>query len=182
MRTVANARMGLPFAAGSLGEFERVCDGVVWFARLGVPSRWDGGCARMSGWEQWPGPEDSAVLALALACADMRERIFSAWPSSAGDGQALFGSVTAAVMSRARAVVPFGLAADAWHAPTQCVWDAGFVAGLVACVLARGWLVPDDLAELWSWYEAGHWPAGFAAEPGGAPWPHGGSSRRLLVY
>jgi hypothetical protein len=46
---------------------------------------------------------------------------FAAWPSSAGDGQALFDSVTAAVMSRARAVVPFDLAEDAWHAPTQCV-------------------------------------------------------------
>lgn len=29
----------------------------------------------------------------------------------------------------------------------------------------NGWPVPDDLAEQWNWFEAGHWPTGFAAEP-----------------
>jgi hypothetical protein len=66
-----------------------------------------------------------------------------------------------------------------------CVWVAAYVAGLIGCVLASGWPVPDDLVELWNWFEAGHWPASFAAEPGdGRDTFEDESSfpRQLLVY
>jgi hypothetical protein len=56
--------------------------------------------------------------------------------------------------------VPFDPGRDAWHAPAQCVHAAGYVAALIACVLACGWPVPEDLAEMWNWFEAGHWPSG----------------------
>jgi hypothetical protein len=46
--------------------------------------------------------------------------------------------------------------------------------------------VPEDLAEVWNWYEAGHWPSGFAGEPGSDPAAREGKHlvfpRRLLVY
>lgn len=74
---------------------------------------------------------------------------------------------------------------DAWHGPTQCVRDAADLAGLIGCVLASGWLVPADLMELWNWFEAGHWPASFAHEPGDERDIFAKESafpRRLLVY
>src|SRR6266704_3395612 len=78
--------------------------------------------------------------------------------------------------------VPFAGDQDAWHAPTQCVWDAAYWTALVACVLACGWAVPDDLVEVWNWYADGHWPSGFADEPGDGPGWQLVYPRRLLVY
>jgi hypothetical protein len=53
-------------------------------------------------------------------------------------------------------------------------------------VLACGWPVPDDLTEIWAWFEAGHWPSGFTAEPGELPGDRYGKQptfpRQLLVY
>ncbi len=78
--------------------------------------------------------------------------------------------------------VPFDPGRDAWHAPAQCVHAAGYVAALIACVLACGWQV----AEMWNWFEAGHWPSGFADEPGDLRAGRSGRQlifpRRLLVY
>jgi hypothetical protein len=79
--------------------------------------------------------------------------------------------------------VPFDPAQDAWHGPTLCVWQAAYAAGLIMCVLGSGWPVPEDLAEEWNWYLAGHWPAGLAGYPGGGPSRNRLTfPRRLLVY
>jgi hypothetical protein len=185
--TVANTRRDHRFGTRTAGEFERGLAGVPWFARLGEPSPWDGGCVRISAWEQWPGPENALGEAFALLFQDLRDRIFAACPPPPADHpQVLFDRVITDVVSRARAAVPlFDPAQDAWHAPTQCVWDAGYVAALIACVLARGWPIPEDLVEVWNWYEAGHWPSGFAREPGDDPAvrdaEHLAFPRRLLV-
>ena len=188
VRTVASTRRDHQIGAGTLGGFERGLAGVAWFAHLGEPSPWDGGCVRISAWEQWPGPENVLVVAFALMFQDLRDRIFAACPlPAAGDMRVLFDRVSTAVVSLAGAVVPlFDLAEDAWYAPTQCAWDAGYVAALIACVLACGWPVPEDLVEVWNWYKAGHWPSGFAGEPGDDRAVRGGERlvfpRRLLVY
>ena len=73
-----------------------------------------------------------------LASGDL---IFKACPSPAVDHlKVLFDRVSAVAVRHASASVPsFDSAEDAWHAPTQCAWDAGYVAALVACVLACGW-------------------------------------------
>ena len=159
-----------------------------WFAHLGEPSPWDDGCVWISAWEQWPGPENALVEAFALVFQDFRDGIFAACPPAAADRlQVLFDLVCGAVVSRAGAAVPlFDPEQDAWHAPTQCAWDAGYVAALIACMLACGWPVPEDLAEVWNWYQAGHWPSGFAGEAGDDLAGRGGEHlvfpRRLLVY
>ena len=46
--------------------------------------------------------------------------------------------------------MPFDPEQDAWHAPTQCVWDAAYCAGLIGCFVALEWSVPDDLQEHWA--------------------------------
>jgi len=183
--TVANTRRDRGFGTQAAGPFERGLAEVPWFARLGEPSPWDGGCVRISVWEQWPGPENALGEAFGQALQDMHDRIFAAWPAAAGDLRALFDRVRASVVSQARAAVPFDPARDAWHAPTQCVHDAGYVAALIACVLACGWPVPEDLAEMWNWFEAGHWPSGFAGESGDLAGRSGRQlvfPRRLLVF
>jgi hypothetical protein len=187
VRTVANARRDHQIGAVTLGDFERELAGVAWFARLGEPSPWDGGCVRISAWEQWPGPENALGEVFALAFQDLRDGIFAACgPAAADHLQLLFDRVCAAVVSGAgAAVASFDPGQDAWHAPAQCAWDAGYVAALIACVLACGWPVPEDLVEVWNWYEAGHWPSGFAGEPGDDPAGRDGEylvfPRRLLV-
>jgi len=183
--SVANIRLTRLIGARTPEEFERGLSQVEWFARLGMPSQWDSGCARISAWGHWPGPENAAVEAFALAQQDMKDRIFAGAPAAAGL-PALFDRVNTQVMAQARRCVPFDPGQDAWHAPTLCVWAAGFTAALVACVLACDWPVPDDLAEVWAWFEAGHWPSGFAAEPGDLPGDRYGKRlafpRQLLVY
>ena len=131
------------------------------------------------------GPENASVEAFALAQQDMKDRIFAEAPATA-DVPTLFDRVNTLVMEQARRFVPFDPGQDAWHAPTLCVWEAGYTAALVACVLACGWTVPGDLAEIWAWFEAGHWPSGFAAEPGDLPGDRHGMRLtfpcQLLVY
>jgi hypothetical protein len=165
VRTVANTRRDRQIAARSPEEFERELDRVAWFAHLGERSPWDGNCVRMFAWDQWPGPENALGEAFGFASGETRNRIFAASPLAADDLRLLFDRGHAAVMSQACTAVPYEPNQDAWHAPTQCVWGAAYAAGLIMCVLASGWLVPDDLAEEWNWYEAGHWPAGFASHP-----------------
>ena len=145
-------------------DFERELAQMAWFTHLGEPSPGDGGSARLSGWDQWPRPEDALVLELALNCQDLHGRIFASCPpASAGHLQVLFDRVDADVVNRAGKAVPlFDPEQDAWHAPSECAWDAGYATALIACAVTCGWPVPEDLAEVWNWYRAGHWPSGFA--------------------
>jgi hypothetical protein len=185
LRTLANTRRDRHMTAQSLDEFESALGAVAWFANLGQPSPWDVDCTRIHAWDQWPGPENGPAEALALMTQDMYDRIFAASPIAADALQALFDRLSAAVTSRAQTAVPFEPDQDAWHGPTLCVWVAAYVAGLIGCVLASGWPVPDDLVELWNWFEAGHWPASFAPQPGdGRDIFEDESSfpRQLLVY
>jgi hypothetical protein len=183
--SVANIRLSRRIDARSPDEFESGLSQVERFARLGSPSPWDDGCARIFTWRQWPGPEQPSIEAFALAQQDMKDRIF-AEGLAAGDLPSLFERVNTQVMEQARRFAPFDPRQDAWHGPTLCVWEAGYTAALVTCVLACCWPVPDDLAEIWAWFEAGHWPSGFAAKPGDLPGDRYGNRlafpRQLLVF
>lgn len=184
--TVANTRRDHQLDARTAGEFEQGLAEVPWFAHVGKPSQWDGGCARIFAWEQWPGPENALGEAFGQALQEVHDQIFAACCDVAGDLEALFDRVRASAISYAGVAVPCDPGRDAWHAPTQCVHAAGYAAALIACVLACDWAVPEDLAEMWSWFEAGHWPAGFAHEPGDRLNDRSGKHlvfpRRLLVY
>jgi len=181
--TAANTRQDQPLGTLGLAEFECRVLTVSWFAKLGKPSRWDRGCVRIFHWDQWPGPEHPPVAAAAQAAQTIHDAVFAAvGPWAAGALHGTFDRVHALVLERARTAVPFAGDQDAWHAPTQCVWDAAYWTALVACVLACGWAVPDDLVEVWNWYADGHWPSGFADEPGDGPGWQLVYPRRLLAY
>lgn len=182
VRTVANTRRDRRMAARSPAEFERELGKVPWFAHLGERSPWDGNCVRIFSWDQWPGPENALGEVFGCASQETHDHIFAASPLAADDLQMLFDRGHAAVMSRARTAVPFDPGQDSWHAPTQCVWQAAYTAGLIMCVLGSGWPVPDDLVEEWNWFQAGYWPAGFAGYPAGRSGNQLTFSRQLLVY
>ena len=182
VRTVANTRRSQRVAARSPAGFERVLGQVAWFAHLGELSRWDGNCVRMFAWDQWPGPENALGEIFGCGSQETYDRIFAASSLAAGDLQVLFDRGHAAVMRRARMAVPFDPGQDSWHAPTQCVRQAAYTAGLIMCILGSGWPVPDDLVEEWNWFQAGHWPAGFADHPADMPENQLIFPRQLLVY
>jgi hypothetical protein len=54
-----------------------------------------------------------------------------------------------------------------------------YLAALVACVLAGGGPVTEDLAVLWHWYPTGHRLSGIASKPVDPP---GDRNDRDLVY
>ena len=59
-------------AEQSPGELGRGLAEVAGFAHLGEPSSRDGGCARISAWDQWPGPENALGEAFAEASRQAR--------------------------------------------------------------------------------------------------------------
>jgi hypothetical protein len=171
-RTVENARRGLTFDGVSADDFRRRLRELAWFARLGEPSPWDDGCVRISDWSEWPGPDDERVAELAEELQSIHD---AALRSGDPRVEELFTATRDLVLEEAARAVPFDPDEDAYHAPTQSVWDAAYCAGVIACYLHLGWPIPDDGRELWAWYEAGHWPCGFADPPET-------KRRRLLVY
>jgi hypothetical protein len=126
-------------------------------------------------------PENALGEVFGCGSQETHDRIFAASPLAADDLQLLFDRGHAIVMSRASTAVPLPRQ-DTWHAPTQCVWQAAYTAGLVMCVLDSGWPVPDDLVEVWNWFEAGHWPAGFADHPADGSGNQLTFPRQLLVH
>jgi hypothetical protein len=176
--TVPNARLSMPLAGvGTAAEFDARIAQVKWFSRLGEPSPWDAGAVRLRAWEEWPGPEEPGVEAFGQAA----QGLFDAVMQAAGDREHL-QSVFDRAQDQARASaiasrIPCDPDQDAWHGPTQCAWDAGFCAGLIACFIERSLPVPEDLQEQWAWFQSGHWPCGFAGDPAVV-----GVPLALLVY
>lgn len=80
-------------AAQPAPEFERGLGVVPWFAHLGEPSPWDGGCERISAWDQWPGPESALGEMFAQASVDIHGGISAACSSIVDDLQAVFDRV-----------------------------------------------------------------------------------------
>ena len=150
---------------------------VRWFQRIGQASDWDAKSARLSSWDSWEGPEvqGSAVL------GEDQQRWFDTAVEAARtyglfDVDARFKAVYQEIVTAARALVPeYDEREDSYHPPTISVHGAAYTGALIACWLDLGWPVPDDLLELWCWYEAGHWPCGYALSSDG-------KSAQLIVY
>jgi hypothetical protein len=82
-----------------------------------------------------------------------------------------------AVLSSAKQKVPYDPEQDAWHGPTQCVWDVAWWAALVAVhVLVLRRSLPEKVRQVWQWVAAGHWPCG---QPERCP---AAAGQRLMVY
>lgn len=164
--SLANARETNPMAGvDTVAAFINQLIAVPWFALWGQPSEWDQGAVRLRQWSEWPGPDDADVLALALE----NQSIYDEGEAQAvrlGRGEDFtraFQQLHDLAHAHARdSGVSFDRDEDAWHGPSQSVWDAAFCTALVGCFIELGWNVPEDLQEQWAWYKRGHWPCGFA--------------------
>ena len=136
-------------------------DRVPWLQHLGQPTDRDGEVHRIHDWDEWPGPEEPNIAELGLWWQDRHDAVLAQAGADRAAAEGLFNEVQAKVFDRAKAAVPYDPEQDAWHGPTQCVWDVSYWAGLVALYLQLGQPLPDQIKQVWSWVEAGHWPCGF---------------------
>jgi hypothetical protein len=169
VRTIEIARRDTPLRNVDLDGFLAMIRSISWFAAVGQPSPWDGGAVRLRHWSGWSGPDDPAVLALALHGQSLREELEAAAGGQRSVVEAVSESAHEAVLDVAPKAVAFNLTADPYDPQSQCVWDAACAAATVAGFVTLGLDVPPDLHELWTWFHAGHWPCGFAVEPVDAP-------------
>lgn len=156
---------------------------IPWLAAVGEPGGPDAKVVRLERWEQWPGPEDELVTELdemlmartfALGVRDLGHRPptrFGGWLDRSRKTRQTFHQARDLVSELASARVLTGPEQDPWHPQTAAVMGARHVAGVVACYRERG-LALGELAAIWKWFEAGHWPCGYARHNG---------KRRLLV-
>ena len=154
---------------------ERELVSVKWFAEVSQPSSWDELSVRLADWDEWPGPENPRVLDLALELQSLHDAVSGgATEDRRPDLEQRMSDINQRVLNDAKNYVAFDPEQDAWHGPTQCVWDAAYTAGVIAGFQFLGWPVAEDLVELWAWYRSGHWPCGFGD-------PDGAGLRRLMV-
>ena len=144
----------------SLSDYLARLDTVPWFSTIGTPIPESPGVPRISGWDEWPGPEDDNVSALALRQQAPLRRDHGRWlPNHLL--KRTWDQIHEAVFRRVLLAVPYDPAQDAWHAPSSAVWQAAWTAGLVGLCLAAGRSIPEDLQTQWQWFLRGHWPCGY---------------------
>lgn len=148
---------------------------VPWFSNLGRPVSSEEEVVRIATWDDWPGPEEPAILELSSRQQELFDEIMEGAGEQAPQLKMAWDEVHAVVFRTASVRVPYDPAEDAWHGPTAAVWQAAWTAGLIALCLQTSRPIPAELEEQWSWYVRGHWPSGYAS------WTDDGLGP-LLVY
>jgi hypothetical protein len=146
----------------AVAEFLAELESIPWFRNIGKLLPTDDGVKRILQWEDWPGPEDSAISQLAERQQALYDEIMA---SCGGDRQGLsrlWGHIHETVFRLAVPVVPCDPQQDAWHAPSTAVWQAACTAGLRGLCLHLRRPIPAELEEQWKWFVRGHWPSGYA--------------------
>jgi len=146
-----------------IDDFLRSLAQIPWFSELGKPTHCDDLVVRIREWSGWPGPEANEVFAQRIQ--SWYDSLTASASLRKSEMEVLWERVHQIVFEHARATVPFDPSEDAWHGPTIAVWLAAFIAGIIACSLLLGQVIPDEALAQWRWYTAGHWPCGYACEP-----------------
>ncbi len=163
-------------AEAAVAIFLHTLEQVPWFAHLGKPTARDSMVVRLADWDDGPGPEASAVMAHDERLMAWHDALFAAAGEQVAEARLLWDRIAQRVVTLTADKVPYVDDEDAWYGPTACVGYAAHTAGLGGCSLLLGHLVSAELADMWGWYQAGHWPCGYASIPADA------SLGRLLVY
>jgi hypothetical protein len=150
-----------------LPTFEEALRGISWFANLGRPHARDAEVARISRWEEWPGPERGYGDWFGRYPAVVRERIEADHADRRAELAAAWDRIERSVVEAALPRVPGAGEGDAWHGPSACVWQTGYFAALVGWHVLLGRPLPDPIAAAWAWLAEGHWPCDYAEEPPG---------------
>jgi len=144
-------------ATTSLAEFEASLARIQWFSEIGKPTA-DSMVKRLVSWDEWPGPEEPNVAAVSLKHQEFHDGVLAAHTEKKKELEELFQRIVADVRRSAASALSVPTDGDAWDAPSQATWQAGWTAGLVALYLATNERLPPELEQQWSWFVRGHWP------------------------
>lgn len=93
------------------------------------------------------------------------DALFVAAGHQAAEARLLWDRIAQKVITLTVDTVPYAEEEDAWSGLTACVGFAAHTACLVGCSFLLGRPVSAELATMWGWYQAGHWPCGYASIP-----------------
>ncbi|MDQ2733284.1 MAG: hypothetical protein M3Y56_16665 [Armatimonadota bacterium] len=142
-----------------ISAFLTFLEHVVWFERLGLPSSRDHEVDRITGWDEWPGPQEPEADLWADQFSEMYAEVQDIAKVRGVDLQPMWKQIQEIVVRLAAPMVPdYEEGRDAWYAPTTCVWSAACDAGLVGCYLFLHEAPPPVLRLAWGWNVEGHWP------------------------
>jgi len=135
---------------------------VPWFKNVGQRLPAETNARQIHRWEDWPGPEEPAILELSERQQALHYGLLASAQERREELQDLWERISEIVVRLAAAAVPYDANKDSWHGPNAAVWQASWTAGLVAwCILLRR-QIPAELQEQWHWFELGHWPSGYS--------------------
>jgi hypothetical protein len=152
--------------APSLPAFEALLRGVPWFLNLGKPHPRDSEVVRVGTFDDCPGPAAGYGDWFGRYPAVVRERV-KAHAGRRSKLAPVWNQVERSVIRAASANVPGAGEGDADHAPSRCMYDAGYIAALVAWHVLLSLPVPDPIAERWTWFADGHWACAYSEVPPG---------------
>lgn len=156
----------------ALARFVANLEAVPWFNSVGQPLPADTTAQQLHRWEDWPGPEEPAILELSERQQALHDELLASAPERCRDLETVWERVSEIVIRLGASAVPYDANEDAWHGPTTAVWQASWTAGLVAWCIMLGREIPADLQEQWHWFVLGHWPSGYTlVKADGRPGP-----------
>jgi hypothetical protein len=145
----------------AVARFLKELGAVPWFKNIGKPLPSDSGASQLRQWEDWPGPEEPAILELSERQQTLHDEILARAEGRRAELLNLWDRVDDIVMRIASKSVPYDPNGDSWHGPTAAVWQASWTGGLVAWCVLLCRPIPAELQEQWRWFVLGHWPSGY---------------------
>ena len=147
----------------ALAQFVAEVKSIPWLKNVGKPFPLGATAKILQRWEDWPGPEEPAVLELSTRFQHLYDQVIAESRSRGLDLSDLCKQVHEIVFDCASRAVPYDPKQDCYHGPTAAVWQAASTAELLAMCVAMGRSIPDDLQEQWKWFVNGHWPAAYSS-------------------
>ena len=132
-----------------------------WFHATGQPLQ-EEGVLQLASCVDWPGPEDPRVEAFFSKQQALKDELEKLCGDHHSEMLALWDTIHRRVIETAGPVIGHNPVEDAWHGPSAATWHAAWTAGLMAWCQEVEYPIPNWLAQQWSWFIKGRWPAGFA--------------------
>lgn len=132
-----------------------------WFHAIGQPLLEDG-VVRLDSFDDWPGPETKIVDALFVELQRFKDDLKSISGDRISELEVLWHNIYRSVIEVAGSAIKYDPKEDAWNARWAATNEGAWTAALMAWHLALDQEIPELLKEVWSWFQKGRWPAGFA--------------------
>jgi hypothetical protein len=145
----------------AVAHFVAELKSIPWLKNVGKALPAGSTAKQMQRWEDWPGPEEPAILELSTRFQGLYDHLIAESKSRGLDLSKLCQQAHDIVFESAASAVPYHQKQDCYHGPTAAVWQAACTAELVVMYVATRRSIPDDVQEQWKWFVDGHWPAGY---------------------